>query len=973
MQLTLNHIYSGFLVKEVQYIEDVGSQAYLMEHCQSGAQLFYLANEDENKVFSISFRTPPSNDKGIPHILEHSVLCGSRKYPLKEPFVDLVKGSLNTFLNAMTYPDKTMYPVASLNDKDFRNLMDVYLDAVFFPLIYTNDFTLRQEGWHYNLESLEGPLTYNGVVYNEMKGVYSSPDAFLERAALQTLFPDTTYGNESGGYPEAIPTLTKEEFLSFHKTYYSPENSYLYLYGNMDIEETLAYLDAEYLSKFQKTGLVASSIPLQAPLSRTAEVNITYPIGPDEATTGKTYHELSIVTGVTYDAKTALGLKLLETILLENQNSPLKRALIDQGLGQNISGSFETSILQPIFSIKATGSEAALKDKFLSTIYKTLQDLTIKGLDKEMLEGALNVMEFKLRESDFGSYPKGLLYGITIMENWLYGHNPCEKLKVSEAIAFLREGLKNNYFEQLIENYLLDNTHKVLVTMEPEPGKEEKEQQAAAEAMAALKATMSQQELEQHLADCNALHEFQATEDSEEARASIPILERSDIRRSIRHLDYEIESLGNNKLIYGPLHTNKIFYTDWYFNISDMTPRQTALSYLLVDILGKLDTKNYSYSEITTLSLKYLGGLSFDVQVFTNEQQLEDYDIYFTIRAKGLQQHYPQLFKLLEAILLESKFDDLNRFQELVAELKADWDNNFFSRGQSVAVERLLSYFDGASRVGELSMLSYYELLKDLTANFQAQGPQALAELKELLGQFCRNGAYTLCYSAMPEDREEVLKGCLDFAAKLPAVEAVRKSPHLPVAAYNEGIATAGKVQYVVAGGNFRDHGYTYTGAMKVLETILRYEYLWVKIRIQGGAYGATTLFHGTGLMALASYRDPQLEKSLEAYEELPAWLENLDLSQRELDKYVIGTMSGVDIPLTNSMILSRIATFVLRQVTPEKRQLTRDQVLDVSLEDLRALAPLIKDTLSDGYLCVVGGKQKLEASQGLFTKIINV
>ena len=496
MSLSINAIYHGFKVLESSFVDEIHSQAYLLEHLHSGARLLYLANDDDNKVFSIAFRTPPADDTGVAHILEHSSLCGSRKYHLKEPFVDLVKGSLNTFLNAMTYPDKTVYPVASRNEKDFHNLMDVYLDAVFYPLIYENKYTLRQEGWHYNLENPEGELSYNGVVYNEMKGVYSSPDAFLENEAMKALFPDTCYRFESGGYPDAIPELTQEAFLNFHKTYYSPENSFIYLYGDMDIEATMAYLDEEYLCNFAKTGLVNSQVPIQEPLPRTAEVEAYYPVDVQEDLKSKTYHELSIVTGKATDTLTSMSLRLLETVLLESESSPLRRALVESGVGQNISGSYVGSLQQPVFSIRAAGSEKGYKDKFISVIYRTLQELTIKGLDKQLLEATLNSTEFKLREADFGPYPKGLIYGLGVLENWLYGGNPIEGLRYKEALTTMRNGLKTNYYESLIENYLLDNTHKVIVTLMPQPGKEEEDQQRGVEKMAALKASMSREELE---------------------------------------------------------------------------------------------------------------------------------------------------------------------------------------------------------------------------------------------------------------------------------------------------------------------------------------------------------------------------------------------------------------------------------------------------------------------------------------------
>lgn len=972
MNLTVNNIYHGFKVLEYSFVEEVNSHAYIMEHLQSGARLLYLGNTDDNKVFSISFRTSPSDDTGVPHILEHSSLCGSRKYHLKEPFVDLVKGSLNTFLNAMTYPDKTMYPVASRNDKDFRNLMDVYLDAVFYPLIYENKYTLRQEGWHYNLEGREDELTYNGVVYNEMKGVYSSADALLENEAMKALFPDTAYRFESGGYPDAIPQLTQEKFEEFHKTFYSPENSFIYLYGDMDIDATLKYLNDEYLGSFVKTGTVNSEIKEQQPLEKTAEVEAYYPVDMGEDCAGKTYHELSIVTGRATDIQTSMALRLLEGVLLESESSPLRRALLQAGVGQNVNGSYTGSMLQPVFSIRASGSEPELRDKFISVTYKTLQDITIKGLDKKLLEAALNAMEFKLREADFGVYPKGLIYGIGVMDNWLYGGNPIEGLKYNACIKALRGGLKTRYYESLIENYLLDNTHRVIVTLLPKPGKEEEDRKAEAEKMAALKASMTGEELDRYAAECAELHRLQAEPDSEEARASIPILKRSDIRREIEKYPYEQELIDGNKLLFASAVTNQIAYTNWYFDITGVPGSKLPLCYLMTDVLGKFNTARYTYEEIATNSIMYTGGVTFGVVPLSEAENTDNYRIYFTCKAKALIKNLPHVFDILKAVALETDFGNLQRFQELVAEIRTDWDSNFFDKGQTIAISRLFSYCSAASRAAEQDQFSYYQFIKRLSDNFAEEGPKVLEELKGLLQMFFQKSAYLLAYSCDESSRGYVREQCLDFADALPEAEIAAAPDILPVPGINEGITTAGKVQYVAAGGNFGKHGHKYRGSMRVLETILRYEYLWTKIRIQGGAYGATARFDLNGAGVFASYRDPQLAKSFEAYKDLPAWLEQVDFTGRELDKYVIGTISGMDIPRTNSMRLEQIAVQYLKDLPDSLRQRVRDEVLDVTNEDLRALGRVVADMLSDGYICVVGGKQPIEENKELFNSIIN-
>lgn len=974
MKLEVSNIYHGFQVLQQDHIEEINAEAYLLEHVKSGARLFYLGCADDNKVFSISFRTPPNDDTGVAHILEHSSLCGSRKYHLKEPFVELVKGSMNTFLNAMTYPDKTMYPVASRNDKDFRNLMDVYLDAVFYPLIYENKYTLRQEGWHYNLESLDGELSYNGVVYNEMKGVYSSPDALLENEAMKALFPATPYRFESGGHPDAIPQLTQEAFEAFHKTYYSPENSFIYLYGDMDIDDTLAYLDREYLSAFKKTGDVDSNIRLQEPLSRTQEVEAFYPVDSSEDLTAKTYHELSIVTGCARDVKTSMALRILEGVLLESESSPLRRALLEAKLGQSVSGSYVGSLLQPVMSIKVSGSEYELKDKFISVVYKTLQQLTMDGIDKKLLEGALNAAEFKLREADFGVYPKGLIYGIGIMDNWLYGGNPVDGLRYDNILKELREGINNGYFERLIENYLLDNTHKVVVTLRPQPGKEEKDNAAAVAAMAELKAAMSKEELEQHIAECAELHRRQALPDAPEDLASIPILQRSDIRREVEKFVMQEEQADGGKILYLPASAHNIAYLNWYFDMTGVAKEMLPYCYLLADVLGKFNTKRYTYEEIATESIMYTGGVAFNVRAVSDAEDADKYKIYFTMKAKVMAENLPKLFDILTAVARETSFEDLSRLRDLVDEVKSDWDDNFFNRGQNVAISRLYSYTSAAARVNEQDQFSYYQFIKALADNFDSRGQEALDILKKLLSVFFHKNGYIFAYSCDEANKDHVRSMAEEFNQQLPDSDVAGAVPDVIVCGdVNEAITTAGKVQYVAAGGNFIKHGHRFTGAMRVLETILRYEYLWTKIRIQGGAYGATARFEMNGLGVFASYRDPKLKESLQAYQGLAAWLREADFTERELDKYVIGTISGMDVPLTNSMRLDTAVNIFLKQVSDSRRQQTRDEVLQVTNKDLQDLGQVVEDMLSDGYICVVGGKQIIEGNSSLFNKVINI
>ena len=630
------------------------------------------------------------------------------------------------------------------------------------------------------------------------------------------------------------------------------------------------------------------------------------------------------------------------------------------------------SLQQPIFSIRAAGSEPEQRDRFISVIYKTLQNITIKGLDKKLLEASLNSTEFKLREADFGPYPKGLIYGLGVLDNWLYGGNPIEGLRYEEALQTMRKGLKTNYYESLIENYLVDNTHKVIVTLLPQPGKEEADQAKAVEKMASIKASMSQQQLEQYAFECAELHRLQAEPDSEEARASIPILKRSDIRQEVELIPKLEEGSALQRLVYVPAETNKIAYTNWYFDISSVTPEQLPLCYLLTDVLGKFNSKRYTYEELSTYGIMYTGGVTFDVRAISAAENADDYRLYFVVKAKALLQNLPHVFDLLEAIGMESILTDVKRFQELLSEVKTDWDDEFFNRGQNIAISRLYSYVAAGARANEQDQFSYYQFLKKLYDNFAKEGASVLAQLQKLLATFFQQSKYTLFYSCDEEDRAEVRQQCLNFAIKLPQAKVVDKPASLAAPGHNEGITTAGKVQYVAAGGSFAKFGHRYVGSMKVLETILRYEYLWTKIRIQGGAYGATARFELNGLGVFASYRDPQLAKSLEAYKQLPSWLKTVEFSNRELDKYVIGTISGMDTPLTNTMRLDQAAIQYLKNLPDSTRQRIRDEVLHVTNADLQALGKVVEDMLSDGLLCVVGGKQPIEDNREKFTSIIN-
>lgn len=961
-----NDVYSGFIVKDTGYVEEVDSNVYVLQHEKSGARLLYLANSDDNKVFSISFRTPPNDDTGLPHILEHSVLCGSRKYPLKEPFVELVKGSLNTFLNAMTFSDKTMYPVASRNDKDFRNLMDVYLDAVFYPKIYENKYILQQEGWHYELLSEDSPLEYKGVVYNEMKGVFSSPDSTLEYETMQALFPDTTYGFESGGFPEAIPQLTQEQFESFHKEYYHPANSYIFLYGDLDIEDTLAFIDKEYLGNFAKIA-VNSTIDNQNPLLRTSDVKAYYPLASEESTQDKTFLSWNVVIGDSLKVEQNFAFQLLEHYLLETSAAPLKKALIKAGVAKEISGSFSNSMKQPLFTIRASGAEPENKEKFVSVIYNTLQEITMQGIDKELLTASLNRMEFHLREADFGSYPKGLVYAIQAMDSWLYDGEPTLYLRYNDVLKNLRAKIDERYYEGLIENYLLDNTHRAVVTLVPKQGLQEEKEKQLSEKLAKIKESFTVEELKECVENTATLLELQTRLDDPETLAKIPLLERKDIKEQAEKVSYKLEAKENIEYLYLNKFTNKIAYVNVCFDAKKIPEELVLYAYLLKDLLGKIDTKNYTYAELSKKINMDTGGIGLSLRNYSSTVNADLYQPKFILSGKALVRNVSQLCDLMGEIV-NSLYEDTDRLQELIEETKATWDTEFFARGQNVVIARLLSYYSAAGKYSEQGLLSYYRFLAKLIKT-------DLQEIKEKLIQTAKvvfaKDNLLVTYCCDDEDKNVVQKEVEKIFNLLPSGVGVEQKYVFTQDVKNEGIITSAQVQYVGAGGNFRKSGFQYTGNMKVLENIMRYDYLWNRIRVKGGAYGANAKFDYNGNTLFTSYRDPNLADTLAVFKEIPEYLQEFAPGEREMTKYVIGTISQLDRPLTPSLQLEQATEYYLRSITNEMIQQERNDVIASNVEEIKKLAEPIKALLADGYICVLGGEGKIKADKDVFSSIV--
>ncbi len=964
---------TAYEVIEQRRLDDLKSEGALLRHKKTGARVLLISNDDDNKVFHIGFRTPTRNSTGVPHILEHTVLCGSEKFPAKDPFVELVKGSLNTFLNAMTFPDKTVYPVASCNDKDFKNLMDVYMDAVLHPNIYKHEEIFRQEGWNYNLEEKDGELELNGVVYNEMKGAFSSPDGVLDRMILNSLFPDTTYANESGGDPDVIPELTYEEYLDFHRTYYHPSNSYIYLYGDMDMAERLDWLDKEYLSKYEKKE-VDSRIALQKPFTAMRNLSMKYSIASNESVEDNTYLSYNKVIGDSLDKELYLAFQILDYALLSAPGAPLRKALVDAGIGKDITGSYDNSILQPVFSVVAKNANEDQKEEFVKVIEDTLRSIVEKGMDKKALEAGINYHEFRYREADFGGYPKGLMYGLQIFDSWLYDDTkPFIHVEALETFDFLKKQMNEGYFEKLIQTYLLDNLHGSVVTVAPEPGRTARLDAELKEKMQAYKESLSEEELDKLVADTRRLEEYQEEPSSQEDLEKIPMLTREDISRETVPIYNEEMELAGIPVVFHEVETNGIGYLALLFDLADVPEEDLPYVGVLQAVLGIIDTENYEYGELFNEINVHTGGIGSSLEVYPDVTRAKEkaFKATFEIKAKALYDKIPFAVGMMEEILVRSRLGDEKRLREILAMTKSRMQERFLSSGHSVAALRAMSYKSPICKFRDLTEeISFYQTVSLLDEKFEEMKTGLIQKLKELTALLFRRGNMMVSYTAAREGLSGLeaelkkLNGAL-FAEQTPASSCV-----LHCEKKNEGFKTASKVQFAAKAGNFIDAGFEYTGALHILKVIMSYDYLWVNIRVKGGAYGCMSSFNRVGDGYFVSYRDPNLKKTLEVYDGVPEYLRNFTVSERDMTKYIIGTISNIDQPLTPAAKGVRSMTLYLNHVDEEMLKKDRRQVLTATQEDIRALAGIAKAVLTDDQICVIGNEGKIEEDREVFTEV---
>ena len=955
-------------------LSDLQSEGILLKHRKSGARILLMENDDENKVFAIGFRTPPSDSTGVPHIMEHSVLCGSRDFPVKDPFVELVKGSLNTFLNAMTYPDKTVYPIASCNEKDFQNLMHVYMDAVFYPNIYEHDEIFRQEGWSYKLDEPDGELTISGVVYNEMKGAFSSPEGVLDRVILNSLFPDTSYANESGGDPEVIPELTYEQFLDFHRKYYHPSNSYIYLYGNMDMEEKLRWLDENYLSDFDATE-VDSEIKYQEPFLEMREVVQEYSITSDESEADNTYLSYNKVIGTSLDEKLYLAFQILDYALLSAPGAPLKKALVDAGIGKDIMGSYDNGIYQPIFSVIAKNANMEQKEDFVRVIEDTLRNIAENGMDKKALRAGINYYEFRFREADFGNYPRGLMYGLQLFDSWLYDEEkPFIHMQAISTFEFLKNQVDTGYFEELIRKYLLDNTHGAVVIIRPERGRTARMDKELAEKLQAYKESLSAEEVEKLVNATHELEQYQEEESSPEDLAKIPVLKREDISRDIAPIFNEEMEMDGVKVVHHNVETNGIGYVTLMFDLSGI--REELLPYvgILQSVLGIIDTNNYEYGELFNEINVNTGGIGTSLELYTDVTKVKEKEFRATFEMKG-KALYPKMnvmFKMMREILMESRLDDEKRLKEILAMLKSRLQMSFLSSGHTTAALRALSYTSPMAKFkDDTDGIGFYETVRTIEEDFDSHKAELIHNLKEISQRIFRADNMMVSCTATKEGLAAVQEA---FPAVCGSLHSGEKLPEGPCILHctkrNEGFKTSSKVQYVARVGNFIDGGAKYSGALQILKVILGYDYLWQNIRVKGGAYGCMSNFNRIGEAYLISYRDPNLKRTMEVYEGVVDYLKNFNVSDRDMNKFIIGTMSNLDRPMNPAAKGARSMNLYMNHVSEEMIRTERGQILDARQEDIRNLAGVLQAMLDQHLICVIGSEDKIEEQKDMFLEV---
>lgn len=963
-------VYHGFKLIENRFVEEVNANCLYFEHEKSGAQLIKIAADDANKVFAVSFKTLPQNDYGTPHVIEHSVLNGSENFPAKSPFDILRKGSLNTFLNAMTWPDYTAYPIASMNNKDYFNLMHVYMDAVFNPLLHSDPRILKQEGWHYELDDMDGEITYKGVVYNEMKGAFSDPERQMGYHTYKVLFPDNTYGVSSGGYPEAIPDLTYDYFKNFHKTYYHPSNSFIFLYGDADLDKELEFLNSEYLSNYEKQE-EKLEIPLQEPFSEKKTLEESYSVPEGSDTRDKTFLGYYYVAGLTTDQDLTMALDIISEALVNHESAPLRLALQEAGIGKDIYAYVDDS-KQNIFQFIVQNANPEDGEKFQEMVSETLQKVAQEGFEEEMIEGIVNRMEFRLREGD--SPYKGLIYLFSLKNSFLFADDIYDGIEFEKPLAAVKEGIKNGMLQQIVQDYFIDNPHALMMVFKPEPGLEKKMSEQTKTKLAEYKASLTEEELQKLVEETKALKEYQQAEDSPEAVASIPMLSRSDISTDVQWYEVAEKSISNIPVLHYEDFTNDIVYANFFFDLRPLPQELIPYANLLSQLLGKMNTENYSFGELDNALNIQTGGFYTYLNSYLENDSDDKLIPKLRITAKATVDKTDKLFELLDEILNHTKIDDTERLKELLIRHHSQVESQAKNYGVGVAMNRLTSYFKNAGMFNEMiNGLTYYDFVTDLTENFDSRNEEIIANLQKVASLLIKKQNLIAGITCSGENYTAYQEAFNNFVPELAEGEISLNQWMFNLEPKNEGLMSSSLVQYVTKGYDYKNLGYEWDGKMEVLNQILSTDYLQTQIRVMGGAYGGWAQVSPTGTLMFASYRDPNLTETLDNYDAGAEYLQNFDADSTEMTRYIIGTISNIDYPSTASQRGTIAMSNYFKKETKEKMQEERNAILNTTAEDISGYAQLISDVMSQDIYCVYGNDQKINAHEELFESVRQV
>lgn len=969
----------GFLLEREQVIPELSATARVYRHAKTGGRLLSIQSPDENKVFGIAFATPPADSTGLPHILEHSVLCGSKKYPVKEPFVELIKGSLNTFLNALTFPDKTCYPVASANAQDFYNLVDVYLDAVFFPRLTEN--TLKQEGWHYDVEAVDQPLSYKGVVFNEMKGAYSSPESLLSEYSQRALFPDTCYGLDSGGDPERIPDLTFQQFMDFHARHYHPSNAYAFFSGDDEPDKRLALLDAVFSQFEAQADLPAPAIALQPPFAAPRRATHPYAAEDAEARAMCTVNfGLPEPAGNPADPDAgpdlSLALNVLEHVLIGLPSSPLRKALVDSGLGEDLTGGgLETDLRQLAFSVGLKGMNAenaeAAATQVEELVLATLRGLAETGLHPDDIEAAMNSVEFDLRENNTGSYPRGLALFFEALSTWLYGADPLMLLPFEAPLARLKARLAagGRVLEDLIRTQFLDNPHRALVLLVPDPALAEAREAAEQARLAAVRAALSPAELERLVAETHTLRELQEAPDDPADLAKIPRLKLSDLPLKNAAIPHERTTLAGAPAHLHELPTSSIVYLDLGLDLSAVPDELIPLVPILGRALLEMGTRRTSFVDLTRKTAMTTGGIWPQAFVASVRQPdgscaaLPSQRLF--LRAKATLERTPALFDILAEVLLEPDFSDTERLGKIVLEAKARREHRLIPAGHALAASRLKARYGAAQAISEaMQGLTGFFYVRELAARMETDPESVVRDLSTLLGLLLRRSALVTNITADGPALKDTAKRLDSLLAALPDASLPAATRSLPVLPEREGLVLPAQVNYVCTGANVKALGLAPGAASAVVAKFLRAGYLWERVRVQGGAYGAGVSYSRTsGNLTFTSYRDPNLARTVEAFAGVAPYLDSLDLDPAELEKSIIGSVGDMDHYLLPD---AKGFTALARDLTGEDetyRQEARDAILSAGPKDFREFGEAVRAATTQGCIVIAGGREGLTAS----------